>query len=92
MPDETELPCHVRRFTLGDGDAVREIFRESPQAGALTKDSYERLPEWSGPLALVSVSRGEVTGLLMGREVADEAEALPLPWHQSTDGRDMEER
>ena len=33
-----------------------------------------RLPEWRGPLALVSVSAGEVTGFLMGREVADEAE------------------
>jgi [ribosomal protein S18]-alanine N-acetyltransferase len=78
VPDETKIPCHVRPFALGDADAVREIFRESPQAGALTKDSYERLPEWSGPLALVSESAGEVTGFLMGREVADEAEVFTL--------------
>jgi ribosomal-protein-alanine acetyltransferase len=76
VPDETKRPCHVRPFALGDGDAVREIFRQSPQAGALTKDSYERLPEWDGPLALVSESAGEVTGFLMGREVADEAEVF----------------
>jgi ribosomal-protein-alanine acetyltransferase len=61
---------------LGDADAVREIFLQSPQAGALTKDSDERLPEWSGPLALVSESGGEVTGFLMGREVVDEAEVF----------------
>ena len=76
MPDETKCPCRIRPFALGDAGAVREIFRQSPQAGALTKDSYERLPEWSGPLALVSESGGEVTGFLMGREVADEAEVF----------------
>src|SRR5277367_5116962 len=72
--DETKRPCHVRPFALGDGDSVREIFRQSPQAGALTKDSYERSPEWGGPLALVGESAGEITGFLTGREVADEAE------------------
>ncbi len=74
VPDETKRPCLIRPFASGDADTVREIFKQSPQAGALTKDSYERLPEWSGPLALVSESRGEITGFLMGREVADEAE------------------
>jgi ribosomal-protein-alanine N-acetyltransferase len=76
VPDETKRPCLVRPFSIGDADAVRDIFKESPQAGALTKDSYERLPEWSGPLALVSVREGEITGFLMGREVADEAEVF----------------
>jgi ribosomal-protein-alanine N-acetyltransferase len=76
VPDETIRPCRIRPFALGDADAVREIFRESPQAGALTSDSYERSPEWSGPLALVSESGGELTGFLMGREVADEAEVF----------------
>ena len=74
VPDETKLSCCIRPFALGDADAVREIFRQSPQAGALTKDSYERLPEWRGPLALVAERGGEITGFLMGREVADEAE------------------
>lgn len=74
VPDESKLPCRIRPFALGDVEAVREIFKQSPQAGALTKDSYELVPEWSGPLALVSESCGEVTGFLMGREVADEAE------------------
>lgn len=74
--DETKRPCRIRPFASGDADAVREIFRESPQAGALAKDSYERSPEWSGPLALVSESGGEITGFLMGREVAEEAEVF----------------
>ncbi len=71
-------PCIVRRFGSGDANAVREIFKESLQTAAWTKDSYERLPEWGGPLALVSERGGEVTGFLMGREVAEEAEVLNL--------------
>jgi [ribosomal protein S18]-alanine N-acetyltransferase len=76
VSDETKRPCLIRPFSIADADAVREIFRASPQAGALTKDSYERSPEWSGPLALVSVCAGEVTGFLVGREVVDEAEVF----------------
>jgi [ribosomal protein S18]-alanine N-acetyltransferase len=78
---ETKRPgaaCTVRRFRAADVNAVREIFEHSPQAGALTKDSYERLPEWAGPLAFVSERAGEVTGFLMGREVANEAEVFNL--------------
>lgn len=70
--------CTVRRFAREDANAIRDIFRQSPQAGALTKDSYERLPEWAGPLALVSERAGEVTGFFIGREAADEAEVLNL--------------
>jgi [ribosomal protein S18]-alanine N-acetyltransferase len=70
--------CTVRRFEPRDANAVSEIFRQSPQAGALTKDSYERLPEWAGPLVLVSERAGEVTGFFIGREAANEAEMLNL--------------
>jgi [ribosomal protein S18]-alanine N-acetyltransferase len=70
--------CNVRRFARDDANAVREIFKQSPHAGALTKDSYERLPEWTGPLALVSERTGEVTGFFIGREAANEAEVLNL--------------
>ncbi len=70
--------CIVRRFGPRDADAVRDIFKQSPQAGALTKDSYERLPEWTGPLALVSERAGEVPGFFIGREAANEAEVLNL--------------
>jgi ribosomal-protein-alanine N-acetyltransferase len=76
VPDETERPCDIRPVAIGDADAVREILRQSPQAGGLTKDAYGRSPEWNGPLALVSESGGEVTGFLLGREVADEAEVF----------------
>ena len=74
MPDEIICPCSIRPFAFGDADAVREIFRESPEAGALTPDCSALSKEWSGPLALVSESGGELTGFLMGRELADEAE------------------
>jgi ribosomal-protein-alanine acetyltransferase len=76
---ETKIPgaaCTVRRFGTGDANAVREIFKQSPQAGALTKDSYEPSPEWA--LAFVSERAGEVTGFLMGREAANEAEVFNL--------------
>jgi ribosomal-protein-alanine acetyltransferase len=76
VSDEPKPPCRVRPFALGDAEAVREIFSVSPQAGALTKDSHEQLPECIGPLALVSERGGEITGFLMGREVADEAEVF----------------
>jgi ribosomal-protein-alanine N-acetyltransferase len=78
VPDETIRPCRIRPFALGDANAVRELYRESPEAGALTKDSYQRSPEWSGPLALVSESGGELSGFLIGREVADEAEVFAI--------------
>ena len=70
--------CTVRRFEPGDADAVRNIFKHSPQAGALTEDFHERSPEWVGPLALVSERAGEVTGFFIGREAANEAEVLNL--------------
>lgn len=70
--------CTVRRFAREDAHAVRDIFKQSPQAGALTEDSYKRLPEWVGPLALVSERAGEVTGFFIGREAANEAEVLNL--------------
>jgi len=81
VPGEIKNPrsaCTVRRFGPGDATAVREIVKESPQAAAWAEDAYERLPEWGGPLALVSEHAGEVTGFLMGREVAEEAEVLNL--------------
>ncbi len=59
-------------------DAVRGIFKQSPQAGALTEDSYERLAQLAGPLALVSERAGEVTGFFIGREAANEGEVLNL--------------
>ncbi len=74
----SESACTVRRLEPGDANAVREIFKQSPQAGVLAKDSYERSPEWAGPLALVSERAGEVTGFFIGREAANEAEVLNL--------------
>ncbi len=70
--------CTFRRFTREDANAVREIFRQSPEAGALTRDDYECLPEGAGALALVSERAGQVTGFFIGREAANEAEVLNL--------------
>ena len=74
----TTVACIVRRFEPSDTAAVRDIFAQSPQAGALASDSYERLSESEGPPTLVSDLSGEVTGVLLSREVADEAELLNL--------------
>lgn len=75
---DSESACRVRRFEPGDANALRCIFQESPQAGALNSDSFERSPDWGGALALVSEFEGELTGFLLGREVADEAEVFTL--------------
>jgi [ribosomal protein S18]-alanine N-acetyltransferase len=70
--------CLVRPFDSNDASFVREIFQNSPQAGAFAPDSSEQPSGFAGPLALVSESQGEVTGFLLGREVADEAEIFNL--------------
>jgi [ribosomal protein S18]-alanine N-acetyltransferase len=74
----SRFTCNVRQFDPTDAQKVGQIFKESPQAGSWAKDEYERLPDWGGPSALVSEREGEVTGFLLGREVADEAEVLNL--------------
>ena len=67
----------VRRFKPSDAPAVEAILGKSPEAAAWSLNSLERL-RLRGELAWVVEARGAVTGFLVARTVADEAEILNL--------------
>jgi [ribosomal protein S18]-alanine N-acetyltransferase len=68
----------IRRLRPEDAAAVSRIMEESPEAARWSKESYEASGGWGGVLALVSETRGELGGVLIGRQVADEGEVLNL--------------
>jgi len=68
----------VRSFLPADAVAVTEISRGSPEASQWTEWGLKELLGWRGVLALVSESDRRVTGFLIGRQVAGEAEILNL--------------
>jgi len=68
----------VRRFRAADAVAVMAIVAESPEAANWSKDSYLKLGEETGSLALVSETDGAISGFLVVRIVADQAEVLNL--------------
>jgi len=73
----------IRRFRPGDAEAVAKIMEESPEAAKWSKESYEASGGWGGVLALVSETQGELGGVLIGRQVADEGEILNLAVRQA---------
>jgi ribosomal-protein-alanine acetyltransferase len=68
----------IRAFREADAAAVTEILRASPEASQWTEWGLKELLGWRGVLALVSEDDRTVTGFLIGREVAGEAEILNL--------------
>jgi ribosomal-protein-alanine acetyltransferase len=68
----------IRAFREADAAAVTEILRASPEASQWTEWGFKDLLGWRGVLALVSEDDRKVTGFLVGREVAGEAEILNL--------------
>jgi ribosomal-protein-alanine acetyltransferase len=66
----------IRAFGEADAAAVAEILRASPEASQWTEWGFKELLGWRGVLALVSEDDGKVSGFLIGREVAGEAEIL----------------
>ena len=68
----------IRAFREADAAAVTEILRRSPEASQWTEWGFKELLGWRGVLALVSEDEKRVTGFLIGREVAGEAEILNL--------------
>jgi [ribosomal protein S18]-alanine N-acetyltransferase len=67
----------VRKFKPADAPAVEEILGKSPEAAAWSLNSLERL-RLRGELAWVIEAQGAVTGFLVARTVADQAEILNL--------------
>ncbi len=68
----------VRGFRQSDVLAVTKILGEAPEAAKWPEESYQEVLTWPGVVALVSKFDGKVTGLILGRCVADEAEILNL--------------
>jgi ribosomal-protein-alanine N-acetyltransferase len=68
----------VRRFRAADAVAVMAIVAESPEAAIWSKESYMKLGEETGSLALVSETDGAISGFLVVRMVGDQAEVLNL--------------
>jgi ribosomal-protein-alanine N-acetyltransferase len=68
----------IREFRAEDASEVTRILREAPEAANWTEESYRESLELPGIAAFVSEGDGGVTGFLIGRHVADEAEILNL--------------
>jgi [ribosomal protein S18]-alanine N-acetyltransferase len=68
----------VRDFVPSEAAAVVGILKESPQAADWTEASIRDSAGWRGSVALVGECESKVTGFLIGRQVADQAEILNL--------------
>ena len=81
MDAETKLGrtgAVIRAFRAGDAPALTSILREAPEAANWTQASYRDWMNSPGAVALVNEGDGRVTGFIIGRQVADEAEVLNL--------------
>jgi len=72
-----DSPLIVRRYQLGDGEAVSQICRQSPQAAQWSKESYDQAYS-SGQIVLTVEPNGQVCGFLVARIIGDEAEILNM--------------
>jgi len=68
----------VREFRPADSTDLTAIIAESPQAAAWGPDAAEKLAETTCTVIWVSESEGRVSGFVIGRQIADEAEILNL--------------
>ncbi len=68
----------IRAFQEADALAVTRILREAPEAANWTEESYRESLKWPGVVAFVSEGGGRITGFMIGRQLADEAEILNL--------------
>lgn len=69
--------AQIRPFRADDISVVRQILHESPDAANWSPTSPEVLGE-AGLLAFVSEVESSVTGFIIARQVADEAEILNI--------------
>jgi [ribosomal protein S18]-alanine N-acetyltransferase len=68
----------IRALREADAATVTEILQGSPEASQWTEWGLRELLGWQGVVALVSEDKGKVSGFIIGREVAGEAEILNL--------------
>jgi ribosomal-protein-alanine acetyltransferase len=68
----------IRAFHPDDAAGLTSILRDSPEAANWTQASYREWMNSPGAVAFVSEADGRVTGFIIGRQMADEAEILNL--------------
>src|SRR5437667_1322051 len=81
MAAETKRDCvevTIRAFRSEDAVAVARILREAPEAANWPEEGYREALKWPGVTALVGEDHEKVTGFIVGRQVADQAEILNL--------------
>ncbi len=76
--------CTVRRFESRDAEAAEEIAKSSPEVAKWPEETFRESLNWPGVVAFASEADGRVTGFMVGRQVADEAEILNLAVTPST--------
>jgi len=69
---------NIRSLAPDDSQALAKVFQDAAEAAQWPLESYERLIQLTGAVALVSEAATGITGLLIARQVADEAEILNL--------------
>jgi len=68
----------IRKFLPRDAEALIAIARESPEAASWSVESYLKLSAEDGSIALIAENGAEISGFLIGRGVAGQAEVLNL--------------
>jgi len=76
-PRLDETPFKVRPYQPGDGEALANICRQSPEAAQWPKESYDQAYSL-GQIVLVAESHAKVCGFLVARTTGDEAEILNI--------------
>jgi ribosomal-protein-alanine N-acetyltransferase len=66
----------IRAFRPDDAVGLASILRDSPEAANWTQASYREWMNSPGAVAFVTEGDGRVTGFIIGRQMADEAEVL----------------
>ena len=77
-PKRDSIVGTIRAFAQADTAAAAQILRGSPEAAQWKEWGIKELLGWPGILALVSENDAKVNGLIIGRQVAEEAEILNL--------------
>ena len=68
----------IREFRSGDVAEVEKIIREAREAAQWSQPELRNMGELGGLKAYVSETSGGISGIVIGRQVADEGEILNL--------------
>jgi [ribosomal protein S18]-alanine N-acetyltransferase len=80
MPAETRpAPAwKIRTFRSNDATALAKVLQNAAEAAHWPLESYARMTNLPGAVGLVCETENGITGFLVARQVADEAEVLNL--------------